>query len=83
MLMLWQQIYMPPGGSLRLQGFVSSASFLRGVLDKVGLEPVVVRIGKYKCVRANFRLKQCMQKECSYPSACRRESMRCLAILSV
>ena len=31
-----------------LQGFVSSASFLRGVLDKVGLEPTVVRIGKYK-----------------------------------
>lgn len=50
MITLWQQIYMPPGGSLRLQGFVSSASFLRGVLDKVGLEPVVVRIGKYKCV---------------------------------
>lgn len=39
---------MPPGGSLRLQGFVASASFLRGVLDKVGLEPTVVRIGKYK-----------------------------------
>lgn len=30
-----QQIYMPPGGALRLQGFVSAANFLRGVFDKV------------------------------------------------
>lgn len=35
---------MPPGGALRLQGFVSSANFLRGVFDKVrgrGMNPWV------------------------------------------
>lgn len=42
------EIYMPPGGVLRLQGFASAASFLRGVFENVGLEPTVVRIGDYK-----------------------------------
>ena len=42
------EIYMPPGGTLRLQGFASAASFLRGVFDNIGFEPVVVRLGDYK-----------------------------------
>ncbi|GAB5031593.1 signal peptide peptidase [Nannochloropsis oceanica] len=42
------EIYIPPGGNLRLQGFSTTTNFLRGVFDEVGVEPVVVRIGAYK-----------------------------------
>lgn len=42
------EIYAPPGGYISLFGFTVQASFLRGVLDKVGIEPQVERIGKYK-----------------------------------
>jgi hypothetical protein len=50
---LWRpllQIYMAPGAQLDVSGFVSSVSFLRGVLDNIGVDPVVVRIGDYKSV---------------------------------
>lgn len=43
-----QEIYMPPSASLRLTGFSVAGTFLRGVLEKVGVEPQVRRIGKYK-----------------------------------
>jgi protease-4 len=42
------EIYMPPEGILSLRGMKVSASFLRGVLDKIGIEPQVKRIGAYK-----------------------------------
>ncbi|KAK4531607.1 hypothetical protein CCYA_CCYA08G2464 [Cyanidiococcus yangmingshanensis] len=42
------EIHMPPEGTLSLRGLKVSASFLRGVLDKVGIEPQVKRIGEYK-----------------------------------
>ena len=40
--------YVPPLGNLTLTGFTVSATFVRGVLDKVGVAPEVERIGKYK-----------------------------------
>lgn len=42
------KIYAPPSASLSLRGFSVSGSFLRGTLDKVGIEPEVRRIGKFK-----------------------------------
>ena len=42
------EIYMPPEGVLSLRGFKVSGAFLRGVLDKIGIEPQVQRIGEYK-----------------------------------
>jgi len=42
------KIYAPPSASLSLRGFSVSGSFLRGALDKVGIEPEVRRIGKFK-----------------------------------
>ena len=42
------KFYVPPDGSLDLRGFSSGAAFIRGVFDKIGLEPQVQRIGKYK-----------------------------------
>ncbi|GAU23271.1 hypothetical protein TSUD_281660, partial [Trifolium subterraneum] len=43
-----EEIYAPPSAYVTLFGFSVEASFLRGVLDKVGVEPQVERIGKYK-----------------------------------
>lgn len=42
------EVYAPPCASLSLRGLSVSGTFLRGVLDKVGVEPEVRRIGKYK-----------------------------------
>ncbi|KAI8476080.1 MAG: peptidase family S49-domain-containing protein [Monoraphidium minutum] len=42
------EIYTPPSASIRLTGFSVAGTFLRGVLDKVGVEPQVKRIGAYK-----------------------------------
>lgn len=41
-------LYVAPEGALNLRGFTSSATFVRGVLDKIGVLPQVERIGKYK-----------------------------------
>lgn len=41
-------LYVPPDGNLSLRGFTASATFLRGVLDNIGVSPQVERIGKYK-----------------------------------
>jgi ClpP class serine protease len=42
------EVYVPPEGGFDLRGFSASATFTRGVLDKIGIEPQVERIGKYK-----------------------------------
>lgn len=42
------ELYLPPLGTLSMRGFQASGTFLRGVLDKVGVSPQVERIGKYK-----------------------------------
>ncbi|PXF42068.1 Serine protease SPPA, chloroplastic [Gracilariopsis chorda] len=41
-------LYVPPEGALGLRGFSASGTFVRGVLDKIGIQPQVERIGKYK-----------------------------------
>lgn len=41
-------LYVPPEGGLGLRGFVGSGTFVGGVLEKIGVEPQVERIGKYK-----------------------------------
>lgn len=41
-------LYLPPEGALGLRGFAASGSFVRGVLDNIGVAPQVERIGKYK-----------------------------------
>lgn len=42
------EIYTPPSGNVYLRGLVVSGTFLRGALEKAGVEPQVRRIGKYK-----------------------------------
>ena len=42
------KVYAPESAYLSLRGFSVSGSFLRGTLEKVGVEPEIKRIGKYK-----------------------------------
>lgn len=42
------EVYAPPTGNVRLNGFAVAGTFLRGALDKAGVEPQVKRIGAYK-----------------------------------
>eukprot|EP00892_Ulva_mutabilis_P012513 jgi/Ulvmu1/9634/UM054_0066.1 len=43
-----EEIYIPPVAQLSLRGLSVQGQFLRGVLDKAGVEPQIKRIGKYK-----------------------------------
>ena len=43
-----EEMYVPPSAYFTLKGFSVQGTFLRGVLDKVGVEPQVERYGKYK-----------------------------------
>ena len=44
----FSEVYAPPSASLSLRGLSVSGTFVRGVLDKIGVEPEVKRIGSYK-----------------------------------
>ncbi|XP_052175920.1 serine protease SPPA, chloroplastic-like [Diospyros lotus] len=43
-----EELYVPPSAYFALYGLTVQASFLGGVLENVGVEPQVQRIGKYK-----------------------------------
>lgn len=42
------KVFLPPTGDLYINGFAANAMFYRGTLDKLGIEPEVIQIGKYK-----------------------------------
>ena len=42
------KIFLPPAGDLYINGFAAEATFYRGSLDKLGIEPQFLKIGKYK-----------------------------------
>lgn len=42
------ELYAPPSAYFQLYGLTVQASFLGGIFEKVGIEPQVERIGKYK-----------------------------------
>ncbi|KAH6824243.1 signal peptide peptidase [Perilla frutescens var. hirtella] len=43
-----EELYAPPSAYFQLYGLTVQASFLGGILEKIGIEPQVQRIGKYK-----------------------------------
>ncbi|GJR27953.1 serine protease SPPA, chloroplastic [Tanacetum coccineum] len=43
-----EELYAPPSAYFSLYGLTAQAQFLGGVLEKVGVQPQVQRIGKYK-----------------------------------
>jgi protease-4 len=51
-------IFMPPTGFLVVTGPASSAVFLRGTLDKLGIRPNIDRIGEYKSAAETYTEKR-------------------------
>lgn len=47
-------LFMPPSGYLVIAGPVSSATYLRGALDKLGIRPNIHRIEQYKAAAETF-----------------------------
>ena len=43
-----EELYLAPCAYISLRGVAVNGSFVRGVLDKIGVEPQIQRIGKYK-----------------------------------
>ncbi|MDP1728347.1 MAG: signal peptide peptidase SppA [Bacteroidota bacterium] len=42
------RIYLNPSGDILLNGFSQQVFYIKGLLDKIGLEPELIRHGKYK-----------------------------------
>ena len=53
-----EKIYMPPTGDIYINGFAANAMFYRGSLDKLGIEPEVIQIGKYKNAPDQYTRKE-------------------------
>ncbi|KAM1433883.1 hypothetical protein ACFXTO_016224 [Malus domestica] len=64
-----QEIYAPPSAYFSLFGLTVQASFIRGVLEKVGIEPQVERIGKYKSAGDQLARKTMSKENCEMLTA--------------
>ena len=53
-----EKIFLPPAGDLYVNGFAAQAMFYRGSLDKLGIEPQFLKIGKYKNAPDQYTEKQ-------------------------
>ncbi|MBW3544942.1 MAG: signal peptide peptidase SppA [Bacteroidetes bacterium] len=42
------KVYLNPAGSLELNGLVSETVFVKGTLDKLGVQPQIFRVGEFK-----------------------------------
>jgi protease IV len=52
------KVILPPAGDLYIHGFAAQVMFFRGSLDKLGVEPEVIQIGKYKNAPDQFTRKE-------------------------
>ena len=52
------KVFMPPAGDLYVNGLAAEATFYRGSLDKLGIEPEVIKIGAYKNAPDQFTRKE-------------------------
>lgn len=52
------KVYVPPPGSLFINGLAADVMFFRGSLDKLGVYPDIYQIGKYKSVGDMFTQKE-------------------------
>ncbi|KAJ7956530.1 serine protease SPPA, chloroplastic-like [Quillaja saponaria] len=64
-----EEIYSPPSAYISLFGLTVQASFLRGVFDKVGIEPQVERIGKYKSAGDQLSRRTMSEENCEMLTA--------------
>ena len=53
-----EKIFLPPSGDIYVNGFAAEAMFYRGSLDKLGVEPEVIQIGKYKSAPEQYTRKE-------------------------
>lgn len=53
-----EKVFLPPAGDLYVNGFAANAMFYRGSLDKLGIEPQFLKIGKYKNAPDQYTEKQ-------------------------
>ncbi|KAJ8752251.1 hypothetical protein K2173_003887 [Erythroxylum novogranatense] len=63
------ELYAPPSAYFSLYGLTVQASFLRGVLENVGIEPEVQRIGKYKSAGDQLTRKTMSEENCEMLTA--------------
>ncbi|XP_056170767.1 serine protease SPPA, chloroplastic isoform X3 [Syzygium oleosum] len=59
-----EELYAPPSAYFSLYGLTVQASFVRGLFDKVGIEPQVERIGKYKSAGDQLMRKSMSEENC-------------------
>lgn len=57
-----ERVYVSPSGDLFINGLAADVMFFRGALDKLGVYPEVVQVGKYKNAPDQFTRKE-MTKE--------------------
>ena len=53
-----EKVFLPPAGDIYINGFSAEVTFYRGSLDKLGIEPEVIAIGKYKNAPDQFTRKE-------------------------
>ncbi|ONK69416.1 uncharacterized protein A4U43_C05F22630 [Asparagus officinalis] len=58
------EVYMPPSAYVGLYGLAVQSSFLGGVLEKVGVEPQIQRLGKYKSAGDQLTRKSMSKEVC-------------------
>ncbi|GAV77766.1 Peptidase_S49 domain-containing protein [Cephalotus follicularis] len=63
------ELYAPPSAYFSLNGLTVQSSFLGGVFEKVGIEPQVQRIGKYKSVGDQLTRKSMSEENCEMLTA--------------
>uniref|UniRef100_A0A1D1Z4I2 Protease 4 n=1 Tax=Anthurium amnicola TaxID=1678845 RepID=A0A1D1Z4I2_9ARAE len=59
-----EELYLPPSAYVALYGLTVQASFLRGIFDKVGVEPQIERIGRYKSAGDQLACKSMSKENC-------------------
>ncbi|KAK8507050.1 hypothetical protein V6N13_069843 [Hibiscus sabdariffa] len=64
-----KEIYAPPSAYFSLYGLTVQASFLGGVFEKIGIEPQVERIGKYKSAGDQLTRKSMSEENCEMLTA--------------
>ncbi|XP_020239250.1 serine protease SPPA, chloroplastic [Cajanus cajan] len=64
-----EEIYAPPSAYFSLFGLTVQASFLRGILDNIGIEPQVERIGKYKSAGDQLARRSMSEENCEMLTA--------------
>ncbi|HEX8370544.1 MAG TPA: signal peptide peptidase SppA [Pyrinomonadaceae bacterium] len=53
-----EKVFLAPAGDIYINGFAAEVTFYRGSLDKLGIEPEVIAIGKYKNAPDQFTRKE-------------------------